>query len=306
MHVVESQLWNSNPKTLQAASLQAQLPCCPRFLGLKPEPNLNLEKLLRPTSLELHAPITHLQKDPVSPAKESSGLINNPEITGATSVKELKKLPVECGPPKDDKSSLSLTPLNPKKLRTNHPNYIVHQELPLAQTRETKTVFREGHKITISPLLFRNKYNYLPTYLVPMTPPLTLWPNHPQEYVATNESTSTQIFGMVYIPFTGLIGSMVPASGPWALLGRSLSYIVKLAPILWWPLPSGPAGCLPASSQESPSGWISDTACHLKGISRTNPPSWGTGLRDSPDWLLLIFHPCARGLGGCNGFWGCI
>ncbi|KAJ9084153.1 hypothetical protein DSO57_1027281 [Entomophthora muscae] len=33
-----------------------------------------------------------------------------------------------------------------------------------------------------------NKYNYLPAYLVPMTLPLTLWSNHPQEFVAANES----------------------------------------------------------------------------------------------------------------------
>ncbi|KAJ9082669.1 hypothetical protein DSO57_1002614 [Entomophthora muscae] len=54
---------------------------------------------------------------------------------------------------------------------------------PEARTRETETVYREGTKITIPPLLFRNKYNYLPTYLVPMTPPLTLRPNHLQESI---------------------------------------------------------------------------------------------------------------------------
>ncbi|KAJ9067514.1 hypothetical protein DSO57_1038335 [Entomophthora muscae] len=85
-----------------------------------------------------------------------------------------------------------------------------------------------------------------------MTPPLTLRPKRPQESVAANESTSTQIFGVMYITLTGLIDSMVPASGPCALLGKSLSYIVKLAPILWWALPAEPAGCPPASSQDFP------------------------------------------------------
>ncbi|KAJ9054351.1 hypothetical protein DSO57_1038252 [Entomophthora muscae] len=85
-----------------------------------------------------------------------------------------------------------------------------------------------------------------------MTPPHTLQPNHPQESIATDESTSTQVFGVMYITLTGLIDSMVPTSGLWAVLGKSLSYIVKLAPILWWALPAGPAGCLPASSQETP------------------------------------------------------
>ncbi|KAJ9077444.1 hypothetical protein DSO57_1016749 [Entomophthora muscae] len=92
-----------------------------------------------------------------------------------------------------------------------------------------------------------------------MTPPLTLRPNCPQESIATNESTSTQIFGVMYITHTGLIDSMVPVSRPWAVLGKMLSYIVKLAPILWWAPPTGPAGRPPASSQEPPTGWIPDS-----------------------------------------------
>ncbi|KAJ9070787.1 hypothetical protein DSO57_1004037 [Entomophthora muscae] len=131
---------------------------------------------------------------------------------------------------------------------------------PDARTRETEVLYREGTKIIRPPLLFRNKYNFLPAYLVPMTPPHTLRPNCPQESVATDESTSTQVFGVMYITLTGLIDSMVPTSGPWAVLEKSLSYIVKLAPILWWALPAGPAGRPPASSQEPPTGWIPDNA----------------------------------------------
>ncbi|KAJ9066621.1 hypothetical protein DSO57_1007696 [Entomophthora muscae] len=102
-----------------------------------------------------------------------------------------------------------------------------------------------------------------------MTLPLTLQPNRPQEFVTTNESTSTQIFGVMYITLTGLIDSMVPVSGPWAVLGKLLSYIVKLAPILWWALSAGPAGRLPASSQEPPIGWIPDRhGGHLRNCIR--------------------------------------
>ncbi|KAJ9054516.1 hypothetical protein DSO57_1013594 [Entomophthora muscae] len=129
---------------------------------------------------------------------------------------------------------------------------------PEAKTRETETVYREGIKITIPPLLFQDKYNFLPAYLVPMTPPHTLRPNRLQESVATDESTSTQIFGVMYITLTGLIDSMVPTIRPWAVLGKLLSYIVKLAPILWWALPAGLVGHLPASSQEPLAGWIPD------------------------------------------------
>ncbi|KAJ9068270.1 hypothetical protein DSO57_1030357 [Entomophthora muscae] len=54
-----------------------------------------------------------------------------------------------------------------------------------------------------------------------MTPPLTPRPNPPQESVAINESTSTQIFGVMYITLTRLIDSMVPAQscGGLSLLG---------------------------------------------------------------------------------------
>ncbi|KAJ9087005.1 hypothetical protein DSO57_1037578 [Entomophthora muscae] len=91
-----------------------------------------------------------------------------------------------------------------------------------------------------------------------MMSPLTLRPDRLQESAATDKSTSTQIFGVMYITLTGLIDSMVPTSRPWAVLGKLLSYIVKLAPILWWALPAGPVGCLPASSQEPPTGWFPD------------------------------------------------
>ncbi|KAJ9081692.1 hypothetical protein DSO57_1011940 [Entomophthora muscae] len=83
-----------------------------------------------------------------------------------------------------------------------------------------------------------------------MTPSLTPRPNHPQESVDTTESTSTQIFGVMYITLTGLINYLVPYSRPWAILRKSLSCIAKLAPILCWALSSGPVGRLTASSQE--------------------------------------------------------
>ncbi|KAJ9076726.1 hypothetical protein DSO57_1023472 [Entomophthora muscae] len=150
---------------------------------------------------------------------------------------------------------------------TKYPPNLVYYEFtleeilihnPKTRTRETEVLYREGTKIIWSPLLFQDKYNFRPAYLVPMTPPLTPRLNRLQESVATNESTSTQIFGVMYITPTGLIDSMVPVSRPWAILGKLLSYIVKLAPIFWWALPTEPAGCLPASSQEPPSGWIPD------------------------------------------------
>ncbi|KAJ9058227.1 hypothetical protein DSO57_1014453 [Entomophthora muscae] len=92
-----------------------------------------------------------------------------------------------------------------------------------------------------------------------MTPSVTLRPNRPQESVATTESTSTQLFSVLYITHTGLDDSIVPANGHWALLRKLFSYIVKLAPTLWWALPSGTTGCPLTSSPEHATGWIPDT-----------------------------------------------
>ncbi|KAJ9081785.1 hypothetical protein DSO57_1011134 [Entomophthora muscae] len=158
-----------------------------------------------------------------------------------------------------------------------------------------EVLYREGIKIIRPPLLFRDKYNFLPAYLVPMTPPLTLRPDRPQESVATNESTSTQIFGVMYIILTKLIDSMVPVSRPWAVIGKLLSYIAKLAPILWWALPAGPAGRPPASSQEPPTGWIPDRLGHtllaamggeLKPIPEPRGSPGGSELMGSPAVFL--------------------
>ncbi|KAJ9090154.1 hypothetical protein DSO57_1005324 [Entomophthora muscae] len=57
----------------------------------------------------------------------------------------------------------------------------------------------------------------------------------------TAKTTSTQLFGVLYITLTGLVDSVVPNSGPCSLFGRSVSYIIKLAPILWWALPTSSA-----------------------------------------------------------------
>ncbi|KAJ9064902.1 hypothetical protein DSO57_1025429 [Entomophthora muscae] len=131
---------------------------------------------------------------------------------------------------------------------------------PLARTRSTEYIGREGKRVEILPLLFKDKYNYLPAYFVPMTPPLTPQPDRLLEPTITAKTTSTQLFGVLYITLTGLVDSMVPNSGPWSLLRRSVSYIIKLAPILWWALPAGLAVPHPKPPNASTYNWISDTA----------------------------------------------
>ncbi|KAJ9067722.1 hypothetical protein DSO57_1036281, partial [Entomophthora muscae] len=70
---------------------------------------------------------------------------------------------------------------------------------------------------------------------------------------------STQLFGVPYITLTGLVDSMVPNSGTWSLLGQSVSYIIRLAPILWWALPAGPVVPCPKSPNASTYAWLPDT-----------------------------------------------
>ncbi|KAJ9063959.1 hypothetical protein DSO57_1035465 [Entomophthora muscae] len=130
---------------------------------------------------------------------------------------------------------------------------------PLARTRSTKYIGHKGKRVEIPPLLFKDKYNYLPAYFVPMTPPLTPQPDRPLEPTAAAETTSIQLFGVLYITLTGLLDSMVPNSGPWSLLGQSVSYIIKLAPILWWALPASLAVPHPEPPKAPTYNWLPDT-----------------------------------------------
>ncbi|KAJ9088305.1 hypothetical protein DSO57_1024442 [Entomophthora muscae] len=146
---------------------------------------------------------------------------------------------------------------NPAYAKFNLENILLVD--PLARTRETKTIGQEGKWYTRPSRLFKDKYNYLPAYFVPMTPPLTLQPDYTTEPPTAAETTSTQLFGVLYITLMGMVYTMMPNSGPWSLLERSVSYIIKLAPILWWALPSGPAVLRPESTNASTYTWLPDT-----------------------------------------------
>ncbi|KAJ9090544.1 hypothetical protein DSO57_1001513 [Entomophthora muscae] len=148
-------------------------------------------------------------------------------------------------------------PPNPAYAKFNLENILLAD--PLARTRETKTICREGKWYVRPPRLFKDKYNYLPAYFVPMTPPVTPRPDRPLEPTAAAKTASTQLFGVLYITLTGLVDSMVPNSGPWFLLGQSISYIIKLAPILWWALPAGLAAPHPKPPNASNYDWIPDS-----------------------------------------------
>ncbi|KAJ9060295.1 hypothetical protein DSO57_1032332, partial [Entomophthora muscae] len=70
---------------------------------------------------------------------------------------------------------------------------------PLARTRETEYIGRKEKRIEVLLLLFKDKYNYLPTYFVPMTLPLTPQPNRPIDPPTAAETMFTQLFGVLYI-----------------------------------------------------------------------------------------------------------
>ncbi|KAJ9084924.1 hypothetical protein DSO57_1019101 [Entomophthora muscae] len=91
-----------------------------------------------------------------------------------------------------------------------------------------------------------------------MTPPLTPQLDCLLEPTAAAKATSTQLFGVLYITLTGLVDSMVPNSRPWSLLGQSVSYTIKLAPILWWALPASLAALHPKPPKASTYNWIPD------------------------------------------------
>ncbi|KAJ9084818.1 hypothetical protein DSO57_1020383 [Entomophthora muscae] len=160
-----------------------------------------------------------------------------------------------------DLCTLPSTPPNPAYSEYNLETILIAN--PLARTRETEYIGRKGKWYKRPPRLFKDKYNYMPVYFVPMTPPLTPRPDRPLEPTAAAKTTSTQLFGVFYITLTGLMDSMVPNSRPWSLLGQYLSYIIKLAPILWWALPAGSTAPHPEPPNASTYDWLPDIMCQI-------------------------------------------
>ncbi|KAJ9076195.1 hypothetical protein DSO57_1028598 [Entomophthora muscae] len=95
-------LQDLNPDTLQASSLQDQLPGCLQIFGLEPEQDLTLGnplKLDEPKPPTLTLPTL---KVTVNPTNQWAGQAIDPKITWATTEGETKKLPIENRPPRDD------------------------------------------------------------------------------------------------------------------------------------------------------------------------------------------------------------
>ncbi|KAJ9061634.1 hypothetical protein DSO57_1039820 [Entomophthora muscae] len=135
---------------------------------------------------------------------------------------------------------------------------------PLAGVTERTRYNREGPWYITKPGLFRDKYNFLPAYQIDMEPPVTPKPM-PASAAKLPLDHTNKLFGIVYISLTGVINTIVPAAGPWSWLGKSMSYLIKLAPILWWALPTQSATRqFPDTSEPASQGWFPGNSgyCH--------------------------------------------
>ncbi|KAJ9076206.1 hypothetical protein DSO57_1028433 [Entomophthora muscae] len=75
---------------------------------------------------------------------------------------------------------------------------------------------------------------------------------------------TNKLFGIVYITLTGVIDTIVPAAGPWSWVVKSMPYLIKLAPILWWALPTQSATRqFPNTSNLANQGWFPDKIGNL-------------------------------------------
>ncbi|KAJ9071924.1 hypothetical protein DSO57_1032485 [Entomophthora muscae] len=72
---------------------------------------------------------------------------------------------------------------------------------------------------------------------------------------------TNKLFGIVYVTLTGVIDTIVPAAGLWSWVGKSMFYLIKLAPILWWALPTQSATYqFLHTSKPANQGWFPDTS----------------------------------------------
>ncbi|KAJ9081513.1 hypothetical protein DSO57_1013858 [Entomophthora muscae] len=145
-------------------------------------------------------------------------------------------------------------PLKPK-YKDYTPEKILKLD-PLARIQSAVRYNWQGLWIFSTPKLFRGKLNYLPAYNLPMELPVTPKPMPASSPNLPNNHTG-KLFGIVYIILTGVIDTIILAAGPWSWVGKSVSYLFKLAPLLWWALPAkNPAQVTPKNNGPAAQEWI--------------------------------------------------
>ncbi|KAJ9078055.1 hypothetical protein DSO57_1010870 [Entomophthora muscae] len=148
-------------------------------------------------------------------------------------------------------------PLKPK-YKNYTPKKILELD-PLARIQSAIRYNRQGPWIFSTPKLLREKFNYFLTYNIYMKLPVTPKPMPAFSPDLPTDHTS-KLFGIVYIILTGVVDTIIPAAGPWSWVGKSASYLLKLAPLLWWALPTKTlAQVTPRNSGPAAQDWVPDT-----------------------------------------------
>ncbi|KAJ9063432.1 hypothetical protein DSO57_1000025 [Entomophthora muscae] len=147
-------------------------------------------------------------------------------------------------------------------LKPEYKDYTPEKILELDLLARIQSAIRyncQGLWIFSTPKLFRGKFNYLPAYNIYMEPPVTPKPMPASSSDLPTNHTS-KLFGIVYITLTGMMDTIIPAAGPWLWVGKSTSYLLKLAPLLWWALPAkNLARVTPENNGLAAQDWIPDT-----------------------------------------------
>ncbi|KAJ9071908.1 hypothetical protein DSO57_1032650 [Entomophthora muscae] len=142
---------------------------------------------------------------------------------------------------------------------------ILAQDL-LAQTKKLTSYNQKDLWNVTEPHLFRDKYNFLPAYQLDMGPPVTPKPM-PASAAELPLDHTNKLFGIVYITLTGVIDTIVLTTGPWSWMGKLMPYLIKLAPILWWALPTQSATCqFPNASEPADQVWFPDKCTSHLGL----------------------------------------
>ncbi|KAJ9068792.1 hypothetical protein DSO57_1025072 [Entomophthora muscae] len=107
-----------------------------------------------------------------------------------------------------------------------------------------------------------------------MEPPMTPKPM-PTSLPDLTTNPSGKLFGIVYITLTGVIDTIILAAGLWSWVGKSASYLLKLAPLLWQTLPTkNLAQVTPENNRPVAQDWIPDSIPDtLKKIPKALPSS---------------------------------
>ncbi|KAJ9078887.1 hypothetical protein DSO57_1002123 [Entomophthora muscae] len=154
-------------------------------------------------------------------------------------------------------------PLKPK-YKDYTPEKILKLD-PLACIQSAIRYNRQGLWIFSTPKLFRGKFNYLPAYNIYMEPPIT-----PKPMPASSPDLPTNHTSKLF----GIVGGEHHCTGAslWSWVGKSASYLLKLAPLLWWALPAKTlAQVTSGNGGPAAQDWVPDRCCQDPEWARQAP-----------------------------------